>query len=59
MHYRELSPDAWRKLILTFLERGPPATGGAERQEALLRLVYAPDPLLHHAIEVNAQDLIE
>ena len=57
--YREISPTAWRTLIRDFLESGPPATGGADRQAALIRLVSSPNPALHHSFEVNAQDLIE
>jgi hypothetical protein len=59
MEYREITPDAWRKLIREFVDVGPPSSGGAERQTELLRLVLAPYAHIHHTFEANAQDLIE
>jgi hypothetical protein len=58
MEYREISPDAWRKLFCDFVELGPPHSGGSERQESLLGLVSSCD-FGHQSFEVNAQDFIE
>ena len=59
MEYREISPDAWRKLFRRFLERGPPLSGGGEGQSALIQLVCNRDAVGHQSFEINAQDLIE
>ena len=57
--YKVIAPNAWRQLIRDFLEQGPPAYGARERQEELIKLVDATDPLTHYSFYVEAADLIE
>lgn len=58
MEYREIGPDAWRKLFREFVELGPPHSGGSERQALLLGLISASSND-NQSFEVNAQDFIE